>query len=254
MDGTLYIYIYMLQGRSTQSQLIVFTNSHLSTPPAMVLKLAGNPISTCTRRVALVLKEKNVPFEFVTVDFRKIEHKSPEHLKKQPFGQVPYIIDEDGFQLFESRAICRYIAAKYRDQGTPLIPDASDLKATALFEQAASIETSNFDGYAHTLSFEKIVKPMLFGKPTNEEVVKETLAILESKLKVYDVILGKQKYLAGDELTLADLFHLPYGTRLQQEAGFDIFGEDKPNVARWWKDISSRESWQAVKDNAGASA
>ncbi|KAI0696180.1 glutathione transferase [Cytidiella melzeri] len=220
----------------------------------MVLKLVGNPISTCTRRVALVLKEKKVPFEFVTVDIRKREHKLPDYLEKQPFGQIPYIIDEDGFQLFESRAICRYIAAKYRDQGTPLIPDASDLKATALFEQAASIEFSNFDGYAHTLSFETIVKPMLLGKTPDQEVVKNTLAILDSKLKVYDVILGKQKYLAGDELTLADLFHLPYGARLEQDVGLDIFGEDKPNVVRWWKDISSRESWQAVKDNAGASA
>jgi glutathione S-transferase len=34
----------------------------------MVLKLVGHPISTCTKRVAVVLKETNTPFEFEVVD------------------------------------------------------------------------------------------------------------------------------------------------------------------------------------------
>lgn len=124
----------------------------------MVIKLHGIPQSTCTQRVLTVLKEKNVPYEIVPVDFSKAEHKSEEYLKKQPFGQVPYI-EDNGFVLFESRAIARYIAAKYRDQGTPLLPDPADLKATALFEQAASIETSNFDPSASGIAIEKVFKP-----------------------------------------------------------------------------------------------
>ena len=123
----------------------------------MVLKLVGSPISTCTRRVAVILKEKQVPYEFVPIDFAKGEHKSPEYLTKQPFGQVPYL-DDDGFIVYESRAIGRYIAAKYRDQGTPLLPDPSDLKAVALFEQAASIEQANFDSFASTIAWEKVFK------------------------------------------------------------------------------------------------
>ena len=124
----------------------------------MVLKLVGSPVSTCTRRVATVLKEKNVPYELIAVDFAKGEHKAPEFLEKQPFGQVPYI-DDDGFILYESRAIGRYIAAKYRDQGTPLIPDPADVKATALFEQAASVELSNFDPFASGIAYEKVFRP-----------------------------------------------------------------------------------------------
>jgi glutathione S-transferase len=58
----------------------------------MVLKLYGSPVSICTRRVALVLREKEVPYEFILVDLPKAEHKTPEYLKKQPFGQVPYIV------------------------------------------------------------------------------------------------------------------------------------------------------------------
>ena len=124
----------------------------------MVLKLYGCTISTCTRRVATVLNEKNIPYELIPVQTSKNEQKVSSFLEKQPFGQIPYI-DDDGFILFESRAIARYIALKYKDQGTPLTPDPSDLKATAVFEQAASVEGSNFDVYAHGLAFEKVFKP-----------------------------------------------------------------------------------------------
>lgn len=58
----------------------------------MVLKLYGMAQSTCTKRVALILKEKEVPFEFHAVDVAKGEHKSADYVKKQPFGQVPYIV------------------------------------------------------------------------------------------------------------------------------------------------------------------
>jgi glutathione S-transferase len=55
----------------------------------MVLTLYGVSGSTCTQRVGTVLHEKKVAFKFVNLDFQKGEHKSAEHLKRQPFGQVP---------------------------------------------------------------------------------------------------------------------------------------------------------------------
>jgi glutathione S-transferase len=58
----------------------------------MVLKLHGMAFSTCTRRVAIVLLEKKVPFQFVPISAAKTELKSAAHLEKQPFGEVPYIV------------------------------------------------------------------------------------------------------------------------------------------------------------------
>ena len=58
----------------------------------MVLKLYGYPGSTCTRLVALICKEKEIPYELVPIDLTKAEHKAPEFIKFQPFGQVPYIV------------------------------------------------------------------------------------------------------------------------------------------------------------------
>ncbi|KAJ3522130.1 hypothetical protein NM688_g8920 [Phlebia brevispora] len=150
--------------------------------------------------------------------------------RSQPFGQVPYI-DDDGFILFESRAIGRYIAAKYHDQGTPLLPKPTDLKAIGLFEQAASIETSDFDVYASGIAFEKVFKPFR-GGTTNEETVKTYFATLQGKLAGYERILSKQKYLAGEEISVADLFHLPYGAMLAK-CGYDVLESGEfPSVTR----------------------
>ncbi|KAI0300725.1 hypothetical protein B0F90DRAFT_1722838 [Multifurca ochricompacta] len=57
----------------------------------MSFKLHGFSLSTCTRRVALVAKERNIPYELVPVDLRLSEQKKPTHVAHQPFGQVPYI-------------------------------------------------------------------------------------------------------------------------------------------------------------------
>ncbi|ESK89541.1 hypothetical protein Moror_1201 [Moniliophthora roreri MCA 2997] len=209
----------------------------------MVLKLYGSPSSTCTRRVATILYEKQIPYELIVIDMAKGEHKAPDFVKNQPFGQVPYI-DDDGFILYESRAIARYLAIKYANKGPKLIPDASDLKALALFEQAASIELVDFDAFAATAVFENVFKKYRGGVP-DPKVFSALIESLHAKLQVYEVILGKQKYLAGDEITLADLFHLPYGSMLSV-AGSDIMSKQGPNVTRWWNDISARDAWNAV--------
>ncbi|KAF8175846.1 glutathione S-transferase [Pholiota molesta] len=213
----------------------------------MVLKLYGYPMSTCTRRVGIILYEKKVPFEIVPVDISKGEQKKPEYLEKHPFGVVPYI-DDDGFILYESRAICQYIEAKYPDQGTKLIP--SDPKAYALFLQAASTETTHFNHYAESAVVEKVFKPMR-GGTTDVAVYENLLKGLNAKLDVYDKILSKQKYLAGNELTQADLYHIPYAVMLGI-AGSDLM-TSKPNVKRWFEEISARPSWQEVKGGVKSS-
>jgi len=210
----------------------------------MALKLHGFPMSTCTRRVALVAKECNVPYELIQVNLSAAEHKQPPHLAHQPFGQIPYITQDDGFEIFESRAIGRYIATL--GSGPELVP--TEPKARAKFEQAASVEYSHFEPVVSGILVERVFKQYR-GQAADEERVKQLIPQLESKLDVYETILGKQKYLAGDEVTLADLFHLPHGSLVFEHLGLGNL-EKRPNVQRWWKDITSRPSWQAVKNGA----
>lgn len=57
-----------------------------------MLKLYGFTSSTCTRLVALVCKEKDIPYELISVNLAKGEQKNPAFMANQPFGQVPYIV------------------------------------------------------------------------------------------------------------------------------------------------------------------
>jgi glutathione S-transferase len=74
--------------------------------------------------------------------------------------------DDDGFVLYESRAIARYLEENYPG-GPGLIP--FDPRERALFDQAAAVEASSFDHYASPLVFEAIVKKYVgfFDPPTS---------------------------------------------------------------------------------------
>lgn len=70
-----------------------------------------------------------------------------------------------------------------------------------------ALEYTSHDPYASDLVAEAFFKPMMPGSDgVNQKKVDELRALLSAKLDVYDTILGKQKYLAGDEYTLADCF------------------------------------------------
>jgi len=62
-------------------------------------------------------------------------------------------------------------------------------------------------------------------------------------LGVYDRLLAKQKYLGGNELSLADLFHLPNGAALKQGKWAEVFVKHE-NVNRWFNELQERTSWR----------
>ncbi|KAH8179057.1 hypothetical protein LIA77_00576 [Sarocladium implicatum] len=215
----------------------------------MAIKIFGHPGATCTQRVIITLKELDVPYEIEIVNLAKGEHKQESFLAKHPFGKVPYIEDDgDGkgpkVCLFESRAICKYLVARYGGEGSKLLPSVKDIEAYARFEEACSIEQNYFDPPNAGLVAQVMFGPM-FGRPTNEDIVKTNMEAIDSALKAYDQILANRKYMAGDDFTLADLFHGPYG-KLATQCGAKETFEKYPNVARWWKDINARDSFEAL--------
>jgi glutathione S-transferase len=68
---------------------------------------------------------------------------------------------------------------------------------------------------------------------------------LDGALAVYEGILAKQAYLGGNELTLADLFHVPYGT-LVKKLGYSEIFDKYPHVSKWFASLEARESWKKV--------
>ena len=68
------------------------------------------------------------------------------------------------------------------------------------------------------------------GQATDQAVVEANAKILGERLDAYEKILSKQKYLAGDKFTLADLCHAPWAVKLPAAGVHAI--EERPNVAR----------------------
>jgi glutathione S-transferase len=197
------------------------------------MKLFGHPMSTCTRKTMFTLHETATPFDFVLVDFAKGEHKQPEHLSRQPFGQVPAL--DDGFALYESRAMMRYIDEKAGNKLTP-----SDPQARAMMEQWISVETSNFTPHAMKFIYHSIFK---------REQTPETLAAagvgLDRACEVLDAALAGKTWLCGDKFTLADICYAPY---LEYAMGTDARERilAHRNVATWWNRVSERPAWRTT--------
>lgn len=202
------------------------------------MKIYGHPMSTCTRKVLMTLAETNTTYELTTIDFATGEHKKEAHLARQPFGQVP-TLDDDGFKMFESRAMCRYINEKAKGSLMP-----SDLRGRALAEQWISIETSNFSGAAM-----KFIYQHVFQRPQTEETIKTATQQLETALGVLDRQLATTAYLAGDGFSLADICFMPYLEYVMGTPAKEVVARH-PNVAAWWGRISERPTWKKAVGRA----
>lgn len=88
-----------------------------------MIKLYTYPASSNSRKVRVVLLEKGLEFERVTIDLSKREQKSPEYLKIHPFGTVP-ALDDEGFVVYDSTMINEYLEDEY--PYPPLMPKDSE--------------------------------------------------------------------------------------------------------------------------------
>ena len=203
-----------------------------------MIKLYGHPMSTCTRKVLTVLAETNTPYEMTVVDLGKGEHKQEPHLSRQPFGQIP-TIDDDGFKLYESRAICRYLSAKHGDK---LIP--SDPKQRALMDQWQSVEQSNFSPAAM-----KFIYHYVFKRPQDAGALESASQMLDTVYAAIAKPLASSSFLTGETFSVVDIGYMPYieymlGTPAKAAL------EKQPKVLAWWQRVSERPSWQKATGRA----
>lgn len=210
---------------------------------ATPVKLYGPPRSTAVSRALVCLLEKDVHFELIPVNMSKGEHKMPEYLKIQPFGQVP-VFEDESISLFESRAICRYICEKYADKGNKGLYGTNPLSKAAI-EQWLEAESQSFNPPSSTLAFQLAFAPMM-NIPQDQGAIQQNSEKLAKVLDVYDKRLGESRFLAGDEFSLADLSHLPNAQYLMNGTDKAELFTSRKNVSRWWNEISSRESWKKV--------
>lgn len=197
-----------------------------------MLTIYGHPASTCTRKVLMTCAENGIPFEMSVVDIFAGAHKQPPHTDRQPFGRIPAVAD-DGFELHESRAICRFLNEKYQGK---LVP--ADAQARATMEKWISIETSEFTNHAMKFIYEHVFK-----RPQGAQVLDEAQKALETTLGVLDKQLGESPYVAGPEFTLADVMYMPYTEYCMVTPAKEIFAK-YPNFMKWWNNVSARPGWK----------
>ncbi|KAK6131148.1 hypothetical protein DH2020_035110 [Rehmannia glutinosa] len=207
----------------------------------MVVKVYGPSYASPKRVIALFI-EKGIEFEVVDVDVFKAENRNPDYLKLQPFGVLPVIQDGD-YTLYESRAIMRFYAEKYKSQGTELL--GKTIEERGVIEQWLEVEGHNYQPPLYDLIVELLFGPKM-GKTPDEKRIKEDEEKLVRVLDVYEERLSKTKYLAGGSFSLADLSHLPFTQYLVTSLEKEYLIRDRKHVSAWWDDISNRPAWKKV--------
>jgi glutathione S-transferase len=207
------------------------------------MKVYGHPLSSCTRKIMITLAEKGEKADFVLVDLFAGEHKSDAHLARHPFGVIP-VLEDDGFVLYESRAILRYLNRRF--PAPPLVPESA--REAARMDQWLSVDQSYVAPHTRSLAIERVVKARE-GKAPDAAAERAAEAALRLALAAIDRGLGERPYLAGDGFTLADVSLMPYVASLKMLRAEDLLG-GLANLGAWWARVSARESWKAADARA----
>jgi glutathione S-transferase len=200
------------------------------------MKLYFHPMSGNSRRVLLVAAHLDVPLERIVVDLPKGEQRGAPHLGRNPNGRVP-VLDDDGFLLWESRAIMQYLAEK--TPGQTLLPTDARGRADVdrwLFWCAAHMAQANA-----TLVMENFVKSVTGRGPADPVEVARGEALFAQHAPVLDAHLAGKTWVAQDRLTLAD-FSLAAGFALAGPARLPI--GDYPNLRAWLGRVQELDAWR----------
>jgi glutathione S-transferase len=203
------------------------------------MKIHGHPWSTNTRKTLMTLAEKGHEAELVLVMLPKGEQKLPAHLKVHPFGKVP-VLDEEGFVLYESGAINRYLDRKLA--GPSLMP--RDDSEAARVDQWISVADSYFVPHAMPVIIEAVFRRYLGGEQ-NVGAMRAGREGMLTALDAADRTLASNPYFAGAAFSLADIHWMPFVDYLV-EAGEGEPVTQRKHLAAWWSRVSSRATWQRV--------
>jgi len=187
----------------------------------MSIDLYYTPLGAPSRAVMMTAKMVGVKLNLKTVDLMAGEHLKPEFLKLNPQHTVP-VLDDRGFVLTESRAICAYLVQKYGSHDG-LYPKLPKLRA-------AVDERLYFDLSVFYHTFANYYYPVVFRGESQLSAEKEEE--MKNAHKLLDFFLENKDYVAGGEaLTIADISMLASATSM--EAAVDNLFDEYPNIKRW---------------------
>ncbi len=193
----------------------------------------------------MVLAEKGVTeYEQVPLDVLKGEPKTPEHLARHPFGKVP-VLDHAGLRILETSAITRYL--------NDVLPGKSLVPATPQDRARMDVIIGLVDSYGYGALLGGVVAYHLFpdfvgGK--NEAARAAGLATGRTLLAYAMKTKGASPFLAGDEVSIADLYLAPLAFYVSltpdKERLFDM-----PGFSEWWATVQALPSFTTTTPKPG---
>ena len=200
-------------------------------------KLFGPEYSTYTRTVRLALAEKGVDYELVEVDFLRGEGAKPAHLARHPFGKVP-VFQYCNFSVYETGAILQFIEDTF--EGPHLVPDGPRERAQ-MNQMVGVLRDYVYPPVIGTIVIQRLVFPII-GRDMNSERISKALPSARKALGVVDNLMGENDFLAGSDITLADLYLIPmYDYFSLTPEGTEMLPEFY-KLSRWWIRMKERAS------------
>ncbi len=184
----------------------------------MSVKLYGHELSGNAYKARLLLSLLGVEHEFIRVDLMAGEHKQPEFLALNPFGQVPLLVDGD-LVLPDAQAILTYIARRYGNESwLPL--EAEPLARVVRWLSTTAGEIRQGPEFARLYH--------LFGaKSINVDIATQKSATI---LGLLNARLADREWLECDRPTIADIAAFPY-VALAPDGKVDL--TPYPHVLAW---------------------
>lgn len=199
-----------------------------------MLRIWGRRSSFNVQKVLWLADELGLAYEHVPVGGDLGGVDTPEFRALNPHGRVP-VLQDGGVTVWESHAILRYLAARF-GPGTFWADDPAvraradgwmDWAQTAL--QPAFLG-GVFWGYYRTPEEQR-----------NWPAIRAALAECAAQFRLLDAALAAGPFLAGDDLTLADI---PAGTTLYRYFELDIARPPLPNVEAWYARLRLRPAYR----------
>jgi len=163
-----------------------------------MLKIYGADLSAPANKVRMTANYLGLQYEYIRVKLREGENRQEWFKKMNPTCKIP-VMDDDGFVLFESGAICKYLCSKHK---SPLYP--TELKARAIVEQWNDFVVIHVQGALSKIVFNRLFAKFA-GAEVDERSVQDGLNFVARFLPIIDEQLGRNPFLCGKELTLPDI-------------------------------------------------
>ncbi|HUA33319.1 MAG TPA: glutathione S-transferase [Candidatus Binataceae bacterium] len=204
------------------------------------MKLYDFPGAPNPRRLRIFMAEKGIKVPLEQLEILKGAGRTPEFLKKNPFGGIPLLELDDGSYLAESVAICRYLEGLHPEPNLM----GKDFREQALIEMwQRRAELSLFGSIGRAFQNTNPIIAPVIGQQFPEYGAKQ-LATAQQTLAVFDAQLKGKEFIAGPRYTIADITALVAIEFGKQNAGLQLDPALK-EIARWHQAVSSRPSAKA---------